>query len=323
MNLNTDSQRRIPRALDLYCGRPAIALTWSLWLALAIGYLGTYSWPFDLFANFRVQYSGLFAACVIALTIVRRRKSAIVALLGVAATMASMAPYFPERRPLQHEAGPFRVLTFNVWFRNGDLDPVARYLEASQADVIILHEIDGKQLARLRELMPAYPHGTMTPAVRRVTAILSRWPIREVEHLTIPDRITRIHRVSIEWRGSRVSVVGAHLRWPFGRKAWARAAELALIAKVARRVSEPLVVAGDFNMTPWSAYFSRFTQDSGLTDCALGQGLLATWPAQFAPARIRIDQCFASAHWRVRAASVGPKLGSDHLPLVADLALAK
>jgi len=312
---------REPHALVSYGGVFAALLTWALWLALAIGYFGTFSWPLDLFANFRVQYMALFALSVILLTIARRRKTAIIALLGTALTTASMASYFPEQRAPQLSAGPFRVLTFNVWFRNEELARVARYLETSDADVVILHEVDLQLIEQYADLMPSYPYRTMSPNVRRVSAIFSRWPIRDVEHLQIPNRITRITRVALDWRGTRVAVVGAHLRWPFGTKAWARTAELALIAKTAHRVAEPLIVAGDFNMTPWSRYFDRFTAESGLSDCTLGHGLLATWPAQFLPARIRIDQCFASTHWRVRGASVGPDLGSDHLPLIADLEL--
>jgi endonuclease/exonuclease/phosphatase (EEP) superfamily protein YafD len=308
-------------------GLPAALATWGIWGALCIGSFGTRAWPFDLFANFRVQYMGLFALCVVALTVARWRKTALVALVGVAYTTATMGSYF-RQHPLGQEIDPesnarFRLVTFNTWFRNEDLRPFAHYLHASDADVVVLQEVDVTRLDELAQLMPAYRYRTVTPDVRRVLAIFSRWPI-EPEHMHLPNGITRITRVNLDWQGTRVAVFGAHLRWPLGeKKAWARAAELKMLAARARAEAGPVIVAGDFNLTPWSGYFERFIADSGLSDCATGQGLLATWPSQVLPVRIRIDHCFASQHWRVHRVSVGPKLGSDHLPVIADLELLR
>jgi endonuclease/exonuclease/phosphatase (EEP) superfamily protein YafD len=96
-----------------------------------------------------------------------------------------------------------------------------------------------------------------------------------------------------------------------------------MIAERVRKETGNVLVAGDFNLTPWSPHFTRFIEQTGLSDCALGHGLLATWPSQVLPVRIRIDHCFASRQWRVRNVDVGPKLGSDHLPMTVDLALGQ
>jgi endonuclease/exonuclease/phosphatase (EEP) superfamily protein YafD len=315
---------RAARALLAACGLPAAVLVWGVWAALLIGYLGTKGWPFDLFANFRVQYLGLFAIAVIALTIARWRKTAIVALLGVALTTASMASYFPERAQSSTVHPGFKLITFNAWFRNHDIQRTAEYLENSRADVIILQEADVSRLSELSSVLPSYPHVVATPKVRRGVAIFSRTPLSGVEHFEIPERITRITRARTQWRGQNIAIVGAHLRWPLSRrKAQQRAYELGMIAKRVRSETDPVIVAGDFNLTPWSGHFARFVETSGLRDCALGQGLLASWPTQFLPARITIDHCFASPEWQVQRMSLGPKLGSDHFPLVTELQLLR
>jgi endonuclease/exonuclease/phosphatase (EEP) superfamily protein YafD len=310
------------RAPFAVCGFPAALLTCAVWLALLIGYLGTLAWPFDLFANFRVQYMGLFAICVIALTIARRRRMAIAALLGVAVTTASMAPYFQERAQEALPAVGFRLITFNTWFRNDGLAAIAGFLERSGADVIVLQEVDLLRLSELIDVMRSYPHHVATPKVRRGLVIFSRTPLTDIEHFEIPARITRITRATVQWNGSNVAIIGAHLRWPLSPgKARQRAWELGMIAERARRETGPVIVTGDFNLTPWSGFFDRFVEQSGLADCALGQGLLATWPSQVLPVRIRIDHCFASSHWAVRNIDVGQRLGSDHLPMTMDLQL--
>ena len=150
--------------------------------------------------------------------------------------------------------------------------------------------------------------------------MFSRWPL-QAEDVPVGGRITRIVRARVDWNGTPLTIFGVHLHWPLSRgNAQARAEELQALAAAARSESAPVLIAGDFNLTPWSRWFARFVAESGLQDCALGQGLLGTWPAQvMPPMRIRIDQCFASAQWRVHRVSVGPRLGSDHLPTVVEL----
>ncbi|HVF18204.1 MAG TPA: endonuclease/exonuclease/phosphatase family protein, partial [Steroidobacteraceae bacterium] len=127
-----------------------------------------------------------------------------------------------------------------------------------------------------------------------------------------------------QWRGQSIAIIGAHLRWPLSRrKSHQRSYELGMIAKRVALERDPVLVAGDFNLTPWSEHFARFIETSGLRDCALGQGMLASWPTQFLPLRIKIDHCFASPDWQVQRMSLGPKLGSDHFPLVAELQLTR
>jgi endonuclease/exonuclease/phosphatase (EEP) superfamily protein YafD len=97
--------------------------------------------------------------------------------------------------------------------------------------------------------------------------------------------------------------------------------ELNALVAFSKAQQGPLIVAGDFNLTPWSEYFRDALSAAGLQDAALGFGIARSWPAQFAPVGMRIDHCLLSPHWRSVSADVGPALGSDHLPLVADLQL--
>ena len=85
--------------------------------------------------------------------------------------------------------------------------------------------------------------------------------------------------------------------------------------------SDPLILAGDFNMpvesslyrTLWDRFFNAFS-------CA-GFGFGYTeWPTIRGPRfGIRIDHILTSAHWRAERCWVGPYVGSDHLPVIADL----
>jgi vancomycin resistance protein VanJ len=83
--------------------------------------------------------------------------------------------------------------------------------------------------------------------------------------------------------------------------------------------SESLVVVGDFNTPPagriyaadWGAFGNAFS-DAGVGWGATKQ---TSWFGT------RIDHVLYGPPWRCRAAWVGPAMGSDHRPLVADLIL--
>lgn len=93
--------------------------------------------------------------------------------------------------------------------------------------------------------------------------------------------------------------------------------------EMADEIQFPLILAGDFNVTAdspiyrqtWSRYenaFSRVGFGFGHTE----RPYRLNW--QFG---IRIDHILCGPDWQPCRCWVGPELGSDHLPLIADLAL--
>ena len=312
----------------------AIAGTVGVWLSLLAGLFGRAAWPLDLFAHFRIQYAALFIALAVLLLILRRFVLASVAAIGLIVSAVPLFPYLVgDTEHAVAAASPtddFRLLTFNVWFRNPDMARVASYIEGSQADAVVLQELTPSQAEALLPLLPTYPHYHIEPS-RMGAAVFSRWPVLSAESVPLAKGGGKgavegaiAARMQIDWRGIPVTVLGVHLNWPLGpRNSVFRNEELATVAALAKAQQGPMIVAGDFNLTPWSEYFRGALAESGLHDAARGFGLHRSWPAQFAPLAIRIDHCLLSPHWRSIAVDIGPSLGSDHLPLVADLRLQK
>jgi endonuclease/exonuclease/phosphatase (EEP) superfamily protein YafD len=305
----------------------AVAGTVLVWLALLAGLLGRAAWPFDLFAHFRVQYAALFVLLTLVLLILRRPVLALVALAGVGVSAVPLIPYL-----LAESSGAaavaavddptFRVLSINVWFRNPDMARVAEYIEESRADAVVLLELTPPQAEKLRPLLTSYPHYHIEPS-RMGAAVFTKWPVISAESLPLAQDGAVAARMQIDWRGTPVTVLGVHLNWPLGpRNSAFRNEELAGIVEFSKAHRQPLIVAGDFNLTPWSEYFSDALETSGLHDSARGFGLARSWPAQFAPLGIRIDHCLLSRHWKSVRVETGPWLGSDHFPVMADLALS-
>ena len=85
----------------------------------------------------------------------------------------------------------------------------------------------------------------------------------------------------------------------------------------------PLVLAGDFNMSPWTEKLGRLTYLSGLRRT---NTFTFTWPMrqgrlQLLPF-VAIDNVMVSPHFATISTRGGPRLGSDHRAVTADLALA-
>ncbi len=283
--------------------------------------LGRYAWTLDLFAHFRVQYTLLLLIVAIVLFALRAPLLGAVAVIGAVLGAIPIVSYMGVSTA-RAEAGStqLRVVTFNTWFRNHDYAAIGRFLEQANADVIVLEELSRDEGTRVGSFLSSYPHAYNQPLPHGVI-VFARWPIVSAESLALTDGPPLAARVTLDWNGTPVTVLGVHLHWPLGpATSRRRNAELAGIAAFAAAHEGPLIVAGDFNVTPWSYNFRAALERSGLSDCAAGHGLAPSWPAQFPPVGIRIDHCWASRHWRSIDVRLGPSRGSDHQPLIADLA---
>ena len=86
---------------------------------------------------------------------------------------------------------------------------------------------------------------------------------------------------------------------------------------------ERLIVTGDFNSAPWSFQRRRWDKAFGLVR---RERAIPSWPAQavgrlpWLGAFLPIDHVFAGPGWATVSARRGPRLSSDHYPLVVTLA---
>ena len=85
--------------------------------------------------------------------------------------------------------------------------------------------------------------------------------------------------------------------------------------------SESPILAGDFNLPADSAIYRQCWADyhDAFSEAGLGFGY-TEWPRVPAISfGVRIDHVLTGAGWRCRRCWVGPDVGSDHLPLLAEL----
>ncbi|HUX85359.1 MAG TPA: endonuclease/exonuclease/phosphatase family protein [Chloroflexota bacterium] len=220
-------------------------------------------------------------------------------------------------------------MTFNVG--NGLARParLAEGLRTAGADVVGLVEATASQAEEIRtalsDLFPYQVHvGDGIPG----KALISRYPILESKSLEFhPRRPDLLATVDVE--GQQLRVVVAHPPPPrLHRTGYHFTVDTALQFAELMRIAvtdAPTVLLGDFNMVDSHAHHHRLVA-AGFIDAfrAVGQGAGFTYPRRHGRVRLvpvlRIDYVWHSSHLRSLWARVGVDAGSDHLPVIVDLA---
>lgn len=304
----------------------ALTLCWMLAIATACAYVAGLWWGFELFVHFRVQYSLAAVLLFAALWATGRRRTAV---LAAALAVANAIPVLPlllahaEAAPAAAApaAPPLRVVAINVFARNREHARVFDYVRHEQPDVLVLLEVTPEWGRALEELRSEFAFSWVRPTGQRAgMAVLSRAQPVATREVDLGATGEPSLLLTLERRGGPIAVLGTHLYLPLGPHSSAvRNRQLAMIARLAREPGPPLVVAGDFNVTPFSPHFARLLHDGSLRDCANGARLAPTWPARVPFLYIRIDHCLISDGLSAGNFRVGPYLGSDHYPIATDI----
>lgn len=215
-----------------------------------------------------------------------------------------------------------RVVTFNIWEGNPGLGEIASFLRSTNADVVVLEELSADKAEKLHGVLGSlYPYTIGKDGI----VIFSKFEGTGEGNISRPSfqegqPVPILRWATLDVNGRKVDFAGAHLARPFYPELQAR--DLAAVTNFARSHIGPMILAGDFNATPWS---------KGLQGLEAGSGLLRfntfhpTWPMQWDSRKlfpvVAIDHVFASPGYEKIDIMPGPRLGSDHRAVIADIAI--
>ena len=301
------------------------ALIAGLALATIGGFFGDLAWWLDVLADFKMQFTIAAGELFLATLATRRAKEAVLTLALLAMNGTTLAPYL-TRSPEGRAA--MKIVGFNINHSNLKIAAALEFLRRESADVVVLAEVTKPWRKAFEQLSRVYPHQLYGPIHRgptlepRMIGLLAKraWIETGVERSKLTSRVFAVW-ARFPAASPSLTVAGVHIENPVTRPANFQMAEVEALASVVKRFDGPVVVIGDFNMTPFSSRYRTLLRTSSLRRA--DGGLNPTWPAPLAPLGLSLDHLLVSSGITHAAMWTGPHLGSDHLPIVGTFGLRK
>ena len=298
------------------------ALILGLFLSL-IGFFGSHHVAFDGTNHFRLHLTSLSAAGLCVAWFFDRWRAVAGATVCLALNLLALTWFLPDAAttPVAEQDTPLKVSTFNIWGGNEQLHHVDFFLRKEAPDIVVLQEVRPKALSALDRLKELYPYQIhCAHHLHCGLALLSKFPLADTHWSdrteTAPPMVRgRVH-VPDEDGVIPVTVIGTHFAWALPNRGQFQNKES--LKTTVNAVDGEVIVLGDFNATPWSFVVSDLAIS---TNTKLVHRFLPTWPAIGPAPQFPIDLMFVSQGVGRIDVARGAVPGSDHRPIIAELAL--
>ena len=280
--------------------------------------LGQWYWLLELFSHFRLQYIFVLLPMTLLYGAQRRWALMLVAALLCAVNVRFVASLL-QVSPLDSRAS-LVVVSANLNSRNTNTDAVLALVRDERPDVLVVQELTPRWAIELATLEQTFPFTFRLPQEDNFgLALYSRWPLNNVQTIALGDSTPAVDAEVIVGTGP-IRLIAVHLRPPM-TPTWAkeRTNQFLHLTELAATNLLPLVVVGDFNATPWSPDFRRWTTEAQLQNGQRKGGVAYTWPVGLPVLWIPIDACVVSTDLVITRQRRGPSIGSDHYPLVTSI----
>jgi len=282
-------------------------------------------WMLELTTHFRAQYV-VVTAVVLALVALRKRWGLVAILAAAGAiSVAPLLPYIPRSFGTEAAAftgtPPLKVLTVNVSYRQFQAKRLLESVREADPDVVVVQELTPHAERVLADLDNEFPNFRKFPADGAYG--IGLWSKHELESGGTVA-LGRLPAIEARVRGpsGTFTLIGVHLSAPVTqRRAAARNQQLTELAARAAAIQGPLIVAGDFNTTPYSPYFTTFLEKSGLTDSRRGRTLSTSWPTMLRWVGIPIDHVTVNDRFTILSHRRLRNFESDHFGALVEVAL--
>jgi endonuclease/exonuclease/phosphatase family metal-dependent hydrolase len=217
-----------------------------------------------------------------------------------------------------------RLFSANVYDANPNVGRIAEEIRAATPDLVALQEVDPDGATALRRsgVLARFPYSLAE--IRKGPSGIGLWSRLPLTDEQVQD-VGGMPFISatVGLGAHRLRVYAVHTVAPLGNDRSRWRTQLQWVDAAVQDERGPLVVAGDFNATRYHRSFRRLLSDR-LVDAheRRGRGWATTWPADQwpLPPLMRLDHVLVSPDIAVRSIREGLGHGSDHRPIIADLA---
>ncbi|OED41165.1 hypothetical protein AB833_10440 [Chromatiales bacterium (ex Bugula neritina AB1)] len=292
-------------------------------LLSVLAQLSSHHLIFDLIANFRVQYLIGGVVLLVLSLITRSYLSTVIAIaiLAVHGTEVAQSLY-GKRNVIASDNTVIRVMSSNLLASNTAFESYIKQITALDPDLIVFQEYTPAWHSALVRLTGRYPYQIAKPLNSPFgIAMYSKLPLVELAMPPVNTTPPEIN-ATLSASGTEIRVLGVHTKPPISNALYNdRNKHLQNLANYARPISEPLLILGDLNTTPWSTHFKKFMDFGNLYDARRGFGVKPTWPNPISPLQIPIDHIIVNQSIDVVSLDTVSVNGSDHKALWADIRL--
>jgi endonuclease/exonuclease/phosphatase (EEP) superfamily protein YafD len=284
----------------------------------------TDSWIINILSHFPVQYA-LLASILCGIFIIKKRiLPAVFSVLLIFLNAGSSGIGDPVNAAASKGDYPFSIYSANINKANNSISLLKKELHKADSEIILLFEVMPVHIEELQSLFEDYPYRVIAQNLdpsNLQAVLLSRFPVVGHEIIKLVEGNVLISS-TLEIDEREILFYGAHFPRPTDPQGFFESAQQILgLAKRLKNESKPVIIAGDFNTTPFSPVFKEFLRISGLRDLRHGFGWQPSWPAFFPPLWIPIDHILVSPGFSVHDLTTGSYIGSDHYPMLAELSL--
>lgn len=260
------------------------------------------------------------------------RAMMVATVVGVAYQSWWILPYTFLHTPEVKGATPpladdrLRILSANILMTNERHEDVVALIRQEQPDVVILLETNAQWARALAVVKEELPHVLACPLENLYGMHLySRFPIEDPKiQFLVEKEVPSFHLLLILPSQRRVELHCLHPAPPSpteNESSNERDAELIMVGRAVADSDYAMVVTGDLNDVAWSPTTRLFRKISGLLDPRVGRGLFNTFSARCALMRWPVDHFFISREFTLIGLKRLAACGSDHFPVLIDLAL--
>jgi endonuclease/exonuclease/phosphatase (EEP) superfamily protein YafD len=300
-------------------------LTSAVWIgwaagviATALGFTAPWLSAFDLINEARPLLAIVATALFVA-AVALRDAALIRPTLALAVLQAGLLLLPWARAAATTSAAPaLRLVTFDLGAGNDRFDDIADFILGAKADIVLLQEVScGANDRLIPKLRPAYANVYVSADGCAGQAILAKRPWLSIGQVVTPTRKPLTVSARFQWDRTSFSLTGVSFAGPLAPNE--QAVEMERLRASLANQGSAQIVAGSLNLTPASWKFAQ------LVNAGFGQHAtyLATWSADWPLPAFLMDNVLSTDGIASVRISTGAPLGSDHRPLIADIAFVK
>ena len=297
-------------------------------ILLVIGTLATFFakqfWIAEIFCHLRVQIAFALMICFFVSIIRKQAVQTVVALVFFIVNAAWIVPYFVPQltKPVSKTV---KVMSANVLTSNTEYSTFIQTVGEHNPDIVVVLEVNEKWKQEIAgQLSDDYPHQNIIAKDHNFgIGVLSKLPFENIASIISPA--TELISLDVRFvgpTGRPLRLIATHPFPPLSQYCFETRSQQLIELATLLDPAEDNIVAGDFNLTPWSPVFSEVLTAGDLKDASVGFGIAATWHAfPTFIGGIQIDHILISRSLTSINHTVSQAYGSDHRAVIVEIQL--